>query len=89
MLRKLGQSYQVAIPRTVAKRLHLQVNDYLDIRVVGTRIILEPQVLVPKDQAYFYTPQWQRDEQKAAEDLHKGRVTKSKNLKELFDKLDR
>ncbi len=88
MLRKIGQSYQFAIPRAVAKRLHLNINDYLEVSVIGTRIILEPQVLVPKDQAYFYTPEWQRDEQRAAEDIRKGRVTKTKHLKGLFSKLD-
>ena len=89
MLRKIGQSYQVAIPRQISKRLGLKVDDYLDVRVGNHRIILEPQVLVPKDQAYFYTPEWQADERKAAEDLRKGRVTRTKNLKELFAKLDR
>ena len=88
MLRKIGQSYQVAIPRQLAKRLGLRINDYLDIRVNRHMIILEPQVMVPKDQAYFYTPEWQEDERKAAEDIRKGRVTKTKNLKELFEKLD-
>ena len=89
MLRKVGQSYQIAIPRAVAKRLGLKINDYLDVRILGTRIVLEPQVMVPKDQAYFYTPEWQRDERKAAEDLRKGRVTKTKKLTELFEQLDR
>ena len=88
MLRKIGQSYQVAIPRQLAKRLGLRINDYLDIRVNRHMIILEPQVMVPKDQAYFYTPEWQEDERKASVDIRKGRVTKTKNLKELFEKLD-
>ncbi len=89
MLRKIGQSYQVAIPRQIVKRLGLKVNDYLDVQVKSHIIVLEPQVMVPKDQVYFYTPQWQREERKAAEDIRKGRVTKTKNLKELFGRLDR
>ena len=88
MLRKIGQSYQIAIPRQIVKRLGLKVHDYVDVRVTTRLIVLEPQVLVPKDQAYFYTPEWQKDERKAAEDIRKGRVTKTKHLKELFEKLD-
>ncbi len=88
MLRKVGQSYQVAIPRAVAKRLGLKINDYLEVKVIGTRIILEPQVLVPKDQAYFYTPEWRQDERRATEDIRKGRVTKTKHLNDLFEQLD-
>ena len=88
MLRKLGQNYQIALPKEIVRGLHLNVNDYVDIRVQNNEIILEPQVVIPKDQAYFYTPQWQGDEQKASEDIAQGRVTKTKGVKELFKKLD-
>ncbi len=88
MLRKLGQNYQIALPKEVVKTLHLHANDYIDIRVEDSKIILEPQVVIPKDQAYFYTADWQKDEAKADEDIKKGRVTKTKNLKELFNQLD-
>lgn len=89
MLRKLGQNYQIALPVQIVKLLHLMANDYLDITVKDKKIILEPQAVIPKDQAYFYTPQWQKDEIKAEQDIKKGRVTKTKNLQELFKKLDR
>jgi AbrB family looped-hinge helix DNA binding protein len=89
MLRKLGQNYQIALPKDIIKNLHLQVNDYLDIKVKDNKIILEPQLIIPKDQAYFYTPEWQKEEIKAQEDIKKGRVTKTKSLKELFKDLDR
>ncbi len=88
MLRKLGQNYQIALPREVIKSLHLHINDYLDIRVKDRKIVIEPQIVIPKDQAYFYTPQWQKEEAEAHEDIKKGRVTKTKNLKKLFKKLD-
>ena len=89
MLRKLGQNYQIALPKDVVKRLHLHVNDYLDIRVKDDKIIVEPQLVIPKDQAYFYTQEWQKEETEAQEDIKKRRVTKTKNLKGLFKKLDR
>ena len=89
MLRKLGRNYQVALPREIVSRLRLQANDYIDITVKDNKIVLDPQVMVPKDQAYFYTPEWQKEEAEAGENLKKGRVTKTKNLKQLFKKLDR
>lgn len=88
MLKRVGQSLQVAIPKAMADRLGLHVNDYLDIRVEGLKIIMEPQVVVPKDQAFFYTKEWQEDEKKADDDIKKGRVTRSKNLQDLFRQLD-
>ena len=89
MLRRIGRSYQVAIPREIVNRLGLKLHDYLDVQVRDRVIILEPQVLVPKDQAYFYTPEWQRDERRATADIRKGRVTKTKGLHALFEALDR
>jgi len=64
------------------------IHEYIDIHVENDKIILEPQVLVPKDQAYFYTPEWQQDEANAQKDIEKKRVTRTKNLKELFKKID-
>ena len=89
MLRKLGKNYQIALPKEVVKNLHLHVNDYLDIKVKENKIIMEPQIIIPKDQVYFYTPEWQKEEAEAREDIKKGRVTKTKDLKGLFRKLDR
>ena len=89
MLRKLGQNYQIALPREVVKNLHLHINDYLDIKVKDRKIVLEPQLVIPKDQAYFYAPEWQKEEAQANEDIKKGRVTKTKKTKELFKKEDR
>ena len=88
MLRKLGQNYQIALPKEIAKTLHLHVNDYLEIHVQGNKIIVEPQLVIPKDQAYFYTPEWHAEETEADKDIREGRVSKTKNLKELFKKLD-
>lgn len=88
MLRKLGQNYQVAIPREVVKILHLHVNDYLDIKIKGNCIVVEPQLVIPKNQAYFYTSEWQKEEAEADEDIKNGRLTKTKSLRELFKKLD-
>lgn len=88
MLRKLGQNYQVALPKEVVKTLHLHINDYLDIKTKDNKIIIEPQIVIPKDQAYFYTPEWRKEEARAHEDIKKGRVTKTKNLKELSRELD-
>ncbi len=88
MLRKLGRNYQIALPKEVVKTLHLHINDYLDIRVKDNKIIIEPQLVIPKDQAYFYTPEWQKEEADAHQDIKKGRATKTKDLKELCKELD-
>lgn len=81
MSRELGQNNQIAVPKEIVETLNLQINDYLDVRVVGHTIVLEPQVMVPKDQQYFYTQAWQADERRATIDIKTGKVTKTKDLK--------
>ena len=45
-------------------------------------------MLVPRDQAYFYAKDWQKDEHRADADIRKGRITKTKSLSGLIKKLD-
>ncbi|MCH8010878.1 MAG: AbrB/MazE/SpoVT family DNA-binding domain-containing protein [Candidatus Marinimicrobia bacterium] len=89
MLRKLGKSNQVAIPRNIMETLHLRVDDYLDVYIEDNRIILEPKVVIPREQAYFFTEEWQREEQQAEKDIQEKRVTKTTNLDELFEEMDK
>ncbi len=89
MLRKLGKNYQIAIPREIIRELGLKEEDHMDIYISESKVVLEPKILIPKDQAYFYTRDWQADEKEAEEDIKQGRVTKTKNLDELFKKLDK
>ena len=89
MLRKLGKSNQVAIPKEIVANLGLRKDDYLDIYIENNKIVIEPKVLVPKDQAYFFTKEWQIDEQEAEKDIREDRITKTKNLDELFQVMDK
>ena len=89
MLRKLGKSNQVAIPKEIVTNLRLKEDDYLDIYIENNKIVLEPKVLIPKDQAYFFTEEWQINERDAEKDIREGRITKTENLDELFRKMDK
>jgi len=89
MLRKLGKSNQVALPKEIVISLGLKQDDYLDIYTEDNRIILEPKILIPKDQAYFYTKEWLVDEREAEKDIEEDRITKSKDIDKLFQELDK
>ena len=89
MLRKLGKSNQVAIPKEIINDLGLKQNDYLDIYISDNKVVLEPKLLISKDQAYFYTKEWQIGEREAEKDIKEGRVTKTRDIDELFNELDK
>lgn len=88
MLKKVGVNGQITIPKEFMKKLGLHHDDLIDIHIENSKLIVEQKMAIPKDQAYFFTPEWQKDEKEAEEDIKAGRVTKTKDLEELFDILD-
>jgi AbrB family looped-hinge helix DNA binding protein len=57
----------VTIPQEVRDRLDLEEGDQLVVTVEDDRIVLTPTSLIPDDQAWFWTPDWQAREQEADE----------------------
>ena len=72
---KIGPKHQVTIPRDVFEGLDIEVGDYLDVRVRGSAITMVPTKLIPKDQAWFHTSEWQRKEREADRALEQGEVS--------------
>jgi antitoxin MazE len=69
---KIGPKHQITIPREVFDSMHLEVGDFLETHVKDNAIVLVPQKLVPKDQAWFWSKEWQKMEKEADEAIAKG-----------------
>ena len=74
-LTKIGPKHQVTIPKDVFQQLQLAVGDYLDVQYKGRAITLVPQRLVPKDEAWFHTPEWQAKEREADHAIARGEIS--------------
>lgn len=74
-LTKIGPKHQVTIPKEVFEHLKLEVGEYLDVRTRGETITMEPRKLVPKDHAWFYSPEWQKKELEADRAIARGEVS--------------
>jgi antitoxin MazE len=72
---KIGPKHQVTIPKDVFQKLHLATGDFLDVQVTDEGILMVPQKLIPKDQAWFYTKEWQEKEREADEAIARGEVS--------------
>ncbi|MEY9950370.1 AbrB/MazE/SpoVT family DNA-binding domain-containing protein [Kitasatospora sp. GAS1066B] len=68
-LRKKGV---VTIPQEIREQLDLQEGDHLVVAVEDGRIVMTPASVIPDDQAWFWTPEWQAKEQEVEEDLAAG-----------------
>ena len=84
---RLGAKRQITLPRRAASRLRLHEGDYFDVRVADDRIELVPMAMIPRDQLWYWTPEWQAKEREADEDLAAGRVKSFKSAGSLIRSL--
>ncbi|MEK6607458.1 MAG: AbrB/MazE/SpoVT family DNA-binding domain-containing protein [Myxococcota bacterium] len=70
----LGAKGQVRLPVEVAKKLKLRKGARLEVVATGGGVFLIPPGRIPKDQRYFYTPEWQSKEREADEAIERGEV---------------
>ena len=64
---------QVTLPAQVRLALGLREGDNLLVTIEQGRIVLIPAALIPRDQAWFWTPEWQAGEREVEVDLAHGR----------------
>ncbi|MDH6110870.1 AbrB family looped-hinge helix DNA binding protein [Kitasatospora sp. MAP12-15] len=62
----------VTIPQEIRELLDLQEGDHLVVAVEDGRIVMTPASVIPDDQAWFWTPEWQTKEQEVDEALANG-----------------
>lgn len=72
---KIGPKHQITIPKDVFDSLHLKVGDFVDTQIKDNVIVLIPQQLVPRDQEWFWTKEWQEKEREADEAIKKNAVS--------------
>jgi AbrB family looped-hinge helix DNA binding protein len=87
-LTKVTRHGQITLPRSVRGLLNIEEGDFVEIEVVGDRAVLTPKRLVDKDQAYFWSREWQEGEREAGEDIRAGRVKEFASTEELLRDLD-
>lgn len=80
----------LTIPQNVRDELELHEGDNLIVTVQDGSIVLTPAApLVPRDQEWFWTPQWQAGEAEADAELARGEGTRYASDEEFLSALDR
>ena len=72
---KIGPKHQVTIPSEVFRTLNLEVGGQVEVQLRDGVIHLIPQKLIPKDQAWFWTKEWQEKEREADEAIAHGELS--------------
>jgi len=78
---------QITLPSSLRKAAQIQEGDYLRFMVEDGIISVVVQKLVDRDQAYFWTREWQEGERKADEDIRMGRLKTFDSIDDLLAEL--
>ena len=78
----------ITLGAELRKELRLNEGDVLDVSVEEGKIILEPKKLIPADQQWYWSEEWQAGEREAREDIATGRVIRANSVEELIEKLN-
>ena len=86
---RISSKRQIAIPKNIMMALSLKPGDEIDIRIEdGTARLLPITTLkVPRDQAWFWTKEWQEKERQADEDIAAGNFRDFESLDALMKEL--
>lgn len=63
---RIGPKNQVTLSADVMKKLRLKQGDFLEIQATEDGVQLVPQRLIPRDQAWYWTKEWQEMEREAS-----------------------
>lgn len=80
----------ITLPADLRRRLRLDRDD-AQLEIVEREdgvIELRPYVVVPADQAWFWTDRWQKMEREADGDIAAGRMSKVEGLDDLISILE-
>lgn len=82
---KLRARNQITLAPEIVKSLHLGQGDELEFTIIDGKLIGTPKMTIDKDQAWYFTPEWQEGEHEAEEHLkHRVKTDLKGNKKYSF-----
>lgn len=74
-LTKVTRNFQVSIPKEIRDKIRIEQGDFIEVSERDGEIVMTPKKLIDADQAWFWSPEWQKGEREADEDIKAGRVS--------------
>lgn len=84
---QIKKRHVITLGQEVRKELNLDEGDILDLSVEEGKIVLEPKKLIPADQQWFWTEEWQKGEREAQAEIDAGRVKAFDSMNDFLEDL--
>lgn len=84
---RLGKRTVITLGAEVKRELRLTDGDVFELYVEDGRIILDPKKLIPADQQWFWTDEWQAGEREAQAEIEAGKVKHFDSMQEFLTDL--
>lgn len=72
---RLRDKNRITLPSHLVETLHLEKGAQMEVHIEDGRIVLVPVITIARDQAWFWTEEWQKGEREADADIAAGRVS--------------
>ena len=72
----------MTIPEEVRGKIPLKVGERVEVIARGSEIVIRPIIEIPRDQAWFWSKQWQEQITQSMKDFGKGKIKVFKSVKE-------
>ena len=79
---KVREKFQVTIPEDVRDKIPLKVGERVQVEAQDDIIIIRPIIEIPRNQAWFWTKEWQEQVARSRKEVEKGKVKVFKSVKE-------
>jgi antitoxin MazE len=79
---KVREKYQITIPEDVRAKIPLQVGERVEVVAEAGNIVIRPIIEVPRDQAWFWSKEWQEQIGRSKKNIEKGKLKEFKSVKE-------
>ena len=86
---RLRHKGQVTLPPEVRDALHVGEGDEVEFTVTESGdVVLRGMTVIPADQRWFWTPEWQAGEREASAEIAAGQTTVYSDPEAMFADLD-
>ena len=78
---------QITLPKSLSAALNIIEGDKLEMRIEDGKIVITPAIMIPKEQAWFWSQEWQRGEKAVQKELTAKGPGKAYTSEELLAEL--